>query len=205
MLTLLGVSATAAAAIGALSSSASSRDDAATAALLEAAAEGRVGMLTELVEEGLRVDAPGASGETALLVAAASGQELAVEALLGMGADPSAATTSEFDELGRGSSAAHVAASRGRSKALRLLLRADAASSARDAAGRTPVHVACAAAQLECMELLLSAWHAHLLANSLPLAELVQRLGVVDSQGASPLALAAEHPDGVRGRRPDPV
>eukprot|EP00966_Prymnesium_polylepis_P191247 4432441-Prymnesium_polylepis.1 len=147
--------------------------------LRRAAQDGRTAELDALVAElGLRVDAPGESGETALILAAAEGRAESVQTLLSLGASTAAHTTAAVSGLDAGAVAAHAAAARGHAAVLAVLLEADtSAVRALDASGATPLHAACR--------------HAHPAA-----AELMLRMGAeVDAVrtvgGATPLGLAA--------------
>ncbi len=59
-------------------------------ALVEAARWGEIGMLTELLDQGVPIEARSETGSTALMLAASGGQTDVVKLLLGRGADVNA-------------------------------------------------------------------------------------------------------------------
>ena len=105
-----------------------------------------------MVDQGLAVDARGASNRTALVAAASNAQEKAVAALLSLGADPLART----DDGSAAHAAAAAAGAPGAAVLGRLLDHCRPARDALDARGRTPLHTACAHDRAAAAELLVA-------------------------------------------------
>ena len=121
-------------------------------ALIAAASAGDATRVTEMVDQGLAVDARGRNSRTALVAAASNAQEKAVAALLSLGADPLART----DDGSAAHAAAAAAGAPGAAVLGRLLDHCRPARDALDARGRTPLHTACAHDRAAAAELLVA-------------------------------------------------
>ncbi|MDA8016653.1 MAG: ankyrin repeat domain-containing protein [Thermoanaerobaculia bacterium] len=154
--------------------------------IIVAARRGDLGRVRQLVEDGADLNAPTATGETALTAALTAGHDAVVRLLRSVGArgaGPALARAAERDDLdevarllatgepvdaaavdrsGRRFIPLHRAAFRGHSRIVRALLDAGASHSARVGGGpppwdRSALHLAAAAGHLEVIELLLDA------------------------------------------------
>jgi len=159
-------------------------EDAST--LLAAAHGGRTSELTELIEGGLNVDACGAKGETALMIAACSGNTSAAALLIDLGAHVPARAAHRVagTPLHAGSTAAHAAASNGHVSTLELLLARGADLHATDRLGDGLLHAAAARGHGDAVEVLLARG---------------ARVNAPNASGCTPLALAASHGDAAEG------
>jgi len=109
-----------------------------------------------LKEHGADVNAPNASGETALHIAAELGKVDVVEALLATDKrEINALEINAMDNAGR--TPLHSAAERGRSEVVKLLLAAGADRDAQNHSQETPMHLAARIGQVEVVKLLLDA------------------------------------------------
>ncbi len=154
--------------------------------LLAAAHGGRTSELTELIEGGLNVDACGAKGETALMIAACSGNTSAAALLIDLGAHVPARAAHRVagTPLHAGSTAAHAAASNGHVSTLELLLARGADLHATDRLGDGLLHAAAARGHGDAVEVLLARG---------------ARVNAPNASGCTPLALAASHGDAAEG------
>jgi ankyrin repeat protein len=116
----------------------------------EAAATGDTERLRLLLPEGGAVDARSVDGFTGLHLAAYFGQPVAIEFLLGHGADVHAVAENPMRVM-----PLHSAVSAGPIESVRLLLEHGAPVNARQHAGYVPLHAAAQNGDLETLELLL--------------------------------------------------
>ena len=144
-----------------------------------AAAHGATRALHILLAAGADANARTLTGHTPLHFAAARGHAGCVSALLHSGSIDLSAATPVSGGKG-GDTATHCAASRGATRALRLLLNAGATPDARLRNGRTPLYLACENGSLRAVRLLIRAQ-----AN----------LTLTDDIGRTPLHVAAAHRD----------
>jgi ankyrin repeat protein len=124
-------------------------------ALMQAAGDGELERVAELLEAGAAVDERNANGGTALMYAVSYNRLEAVELLLERGADPNAQARIGWTPL-------LVAAAKGRDAAVRLLLEAGADPTVRDAYGWTPLMRAVSSGYLDAVEVLLGSGRAEL-------------------------------------------
>jgi len=117
--------------------------------LRNAAKEGNVELMQQLIKRGVSVNSESKYGLRPLHVAAQNGQTAAAEFLVANGADVNAQTKS-------GESPLHASSKHGFAPVVELLLKSGATVNAVNSEGASPLHLACEDSQKDVIKLLLT-------------------------------------------------